>query len=42
MSVMESPGDGGCRAVSGELDLARVAGFVDLAVEDMSRCESVC
>ena len=38
---MESPGDGGCRAVSGELDLARVAGFVDLAVEDMSCCEGV-
>ena len=41
MSVMESPGDGGCRAVIGELDLARVAGFVDFAVEDVSRCESV-
>ena len=36
-----APGDGGCRAVIGELDLARVAGFVDLAVEDMSCCESV-
>ena len=41
MSAMESPGDGGCRAVIGELGLARVAGFVDFAVEDASRRESV-
>ena len=41
MSAMEFPGDGGCRAAIGEFDLARVAGLVDFAVDDMSGCESV-